>query len=433
MIFRAGLRSLLAPLEAGELEAGPVARGTPAVFRVEGKEPRVELGEARAAGRTTALGRKHRLAYRRLALHESIQRRDQVHDPLAEVKGARQCLAHHGFALRANAQVSHRQLNGVLLEAREARPLAGGQKRAVDAQVGVASCGGPLGEVGVVALAVHHQRGEQPDMLSAEVSQHARRDGFEALGLDRHVTLRAVLGAELHIEQAQEMVELGERGDRALAAAAAGALLDRDGGRNAENRVHVGLRRRLHELARVGVQGFEVASLPFREQDIERQRGLAGAGDAGDHRELLPRDLDIDRLEVVFAGVVDGDVISSASCHGARRGRRLGGEQSGRARAAIQRFLILAQCLARVRPRVRHDLRRNAHCDDLAACLTALRSEVDDPVARPDDVEVVLDHHQRVAGRDQAAERSEQLRDVIEMQARGGLVEQEQGRLTRVG
>ena len=65
--------------------------------------------------------------------------------------------------------------------------------------------------------------------------------------------------------------------------------------------------------------------------------------------------------------------------------------------------------------------------DDLAARVAAFRAEVDDPVGGADHVEVVLDHDQRMAGVDQPAEGLQQLRDVVEVQAGGGFVEQEQG------
>ncbi len=64
--------------------------------------------------------------------------------------------------------------------------------------------------------------------------------------------------------------------------------------------------------------------------------------------------------------------------------------------------------------------------DQRAAGVAALGAEVDDPVGGADHVEVVLDHHQRVPGGEQPAERLEQLGDVVEMQAGGRLVEQEQ-------
>ncbi len=68
---------------------------------------------------------------------------------------------------------------------------------------------------------------------------------------------------------------------------------------------------------------------------------------------------------------------------------------------------------------------------DLAAGVAALRAQVDQPVAGADHVEVVLDHHQRMADRDEAAEGGEELGHVVEVQARGGLVEQEEARPRR--
>ena len=82
----------------------------------------------------------------------------------------------------------------------------------------------------------------------------------------------AVLHAELDVQQAQEVPDLGGRADRALAPAARQPLLDRHRRRDAVDRVHLGPARRLHDAARIGVQRFEVAALAFVEQDVEGQR-----------------------------------------------------------------------------------------------------------------------------------------------------------------
>jgi hypothetical protein len=65
--------------------------------------------------------------------------------------------------------------------------------------------------------------------------------------------------------------------------------------------------------------------------------------------------------------------------------------------------------------------------------VAAFGAQVDQPVAGAHHVEVVLDHDQRVAGVQQLAQRAHQLGDVVEVQAGGRLVEQEQLALARRG
>src|SRR5258706_5007870 len=86
------------------------------------------------------------------------------------------------------------------------------------------------------SLPVDDERGEQADALPLVFAQEACRDRVLALRLDRHLAVGAVLEPELDVEQPQEVVDLGQRRDRALASAAAGALLDRDRRRNAGDR-----------------------------------------------------------------------------------------------------------------------------------------------------------------------------------------------------
>ena len=76
--------------------------------------------------------------------------------------------------------------------------------------------------------------------------------------------------------------------------------------------------------------------------------------------------------------------------------RRLGVASSGHARA---RGADSGRCTTAAH---RRDLLRRAGRDELAALVAALRPEVDHPVGRLDDVEVVLDDDDRVAALDQA-------------------------------
>ena len=75
---------------------------------------------------------------------------------------------------------------------------------------------------------------------------------------------------------------------------------------------------------------------------------------------------------------------------------------------------------------MRAHLVRRAGADDFPARIAAFRTEIDDPVRGADHVEIVLDHHHRMPGDDELAQGGEQLGDVVEMQAGGGFVEQEQ-------
>jgi len=91
-----------------------------------------------------------------------------------------------------------------------------------------------------------------------------------------------------------------------------------------------------------------------------------------------------------------------------------------------ERLGVLAQGGTGVRARVRAHRLGRAFDHDRAAAFAALGAEVDDPVRGGDHVEVVLDHDQRMPGLQQLVEGAEQLGDVLEVQAGGGLVEEEE-------
>ena len=256
-------------------------------------------------------------------------------------------------------------------------------------------------------------------------------------GVTGNVAVGAVLHAELHVQQAQEVVELGQRRHRRLAAAARGALLDRHRRRDAVDRVDVRAAGGLHDGARVRVQRLEVAPLAFVEEDVERQRRLARARDPGDHREGLARDLDVDRLQVVLARVDDLDRRrgSRAAAPAVARprvgvggaGPRVRGGRLVDARPLVrQRGPVRLQFAPGVRALVADQVVRRADGHDFAAAVAAFRAEVDQPVGRGHHVHVVLDDHERVPGGEQLAEGAHQPGDVVEVQAGRRLVEQEQ-------
>ena len=73
------------------------------------------------------------------------------------------------------------------------------------------------------------------------------------------------------------------------------------------------------------------------------------------------------------------------------------------------------------------DLFRGAGGDDAAAAVAAFGAEVDDVVGGFDDLQIVLDDNDGVAGVDQSVEDFEEFADVFEMQAGGGLIQDVEG------
>ena len=61
-----------------------------------------------------------------------------------------------------------------------------------------------------------------------------------------------------------------------------------------------------------------------------------------------------------------------------------------------------------------------------AAAVAAFGTQVDDPVRRADHIEVVFDDDERVTGGQQLAQGAHEARDVLEVQAGGGFIEQQQ-------
>jgi hypothetical protein len=78
-------------------------------------------------------------------------------------------------------------------------------------------------------------------------------------------------------------------------------------------------------------------------------------------------------------------------------------------------------------PFTRRHLFGCAGSDEFPTALARVGAEIDDPVGAFDDVEVVLDDEDAMAGVHEALEDLEQHAHVVEVQAGGRLVEEEEG------
>ena len=62
------------------------------------------------------------------------------------------------------------------------------------------------------------------------------------------------------------------------------------------------------KLPGVRRERFHVSSLPFGKDRVERKAALARSRDARDDSQRIPRDADVEVLQIVFASAADDDV-----------------------------------------------------------------------------------------------------------------------------
>src|SRR5262245_44345135 len=165
-------------------------------------------------------------------------------------------------------------------------------------------------ELLVLALAAAHDRCQHEQPGARRLGQHAIDHLLHGLGRDDPAALRAVRHAVAREQHAEVVVDLGHGADRRARVLRGGLLLDRDGGREALDRVHLGLLHLLEALARVGGQRFDVPALGFGVDGVEGERRFARAREPGDHDQLVARDLEVDVLEIVLAGPSDDDPVT---------------------------------------------------------------------------------------------------------------------------
>jgi hypothetical protein len=133
-------------------------------------------------------------------------------------------------------------------------------------------------------------------------------DLLDALARDLAPARGAVRMADAGEQQAQVVVDLGDRADRRSRVSAGALLVDRDRRAQAVDLVDVRLLHLAQELARIGGQALDVAALALGVDRVEGEAALARAGQAGDHDQPVARHGHRDVLEVVLAGPANDEL-----------------------------------------------------------------------------------------------------------------------------
>ena len=175
----------------------------------------------------------------------------------------------------------------------------------------------------------HRDRETDVDARLAGRGGALRGIGVDAFGrVPTHglAAIPAVQGGRAREQQLQVIVELGHRADRGARGAHRVGLIDGDGRRNAVDAIHRRLVHAIQELARVGREGLDVATLALGVQRVEHQRGLARARDTRDHHQLVQRNVEREVLQVVLPRAVHTDAgMRRRTCARAFAGATLAG------------------------------------------------------------------------------------------------------------
>ena len=167
----------------------------------------------------------------------------------------------------------------------------------------------------VLALAPLHDRGEEHEPGALGQGQDLVHHLAHGLGREHRAVGGAVWLAGAGVEESQIIVYLGGGPDRGAGVVGGGLLLDGDRRRQPFDGIDIRFLHHRQELPRIGRQGLDIAALALGIDGIEGERGLPRAGQPGDDDEPVPRQVEVDVLEIVGPGTPDADGV-----HGAQAG-----------------------------------------------------------------------------------------------------------------
>ena len=202
-------------------------------------------------------------------------------------------------------------LDGVLAVLRQIEPgrFVDVEHVAVDAHADEPLPPDLLQDALVLPFAIADDRGQDHQPRAVRQRQDLLRHLLHGLGDDGPAALRAVGMTDAGEKEAQVIVDFGDGADRRAGVAAGPLLVDRDGRGEPVDVVDVRLLHLPEELAGVGGETFDVATLPFGENGVEGQRALARPGKPGEDDELVTRDVDVDVLEIVLPGAANANPV----------------------------------------------------------------------------------------------------------------------------
>ncbi len=266
---------------------------------VERERPRLELLEGEPVPMAGQV-----LAERALPVGVGVVEVHELqHDEAAgQAEGGLHRVGEAATRLRLDGESVDDHLDRVLLLLLEDGDVVEPQHDPVDPHPGVALGHELAEEVGVLALALAHHRRQDLEPGSGGQLEHLVDDLLRRLAGDDVAADRAVRDPDARVQQAQVVVDLGDGAHGRPRVAGGGLLVDRHRRGQALDEVDVGLVHLAEELAGVGRQALHVPALALGEDRVEGEARLAGPGEAGEHDQGIPGQVEGHVLEVVLAG-----------------------------------------------------------------------------------------------------------------------------------
>ena len=148
-------------------------------------------------------------------------------------------------------------------------------------------------------------RGEDRHAGVRRIREDRLQHHVDRLGLDLLPALGAVGNADPGEEEPEMVVDLRHRPHGGTGVVGGRPLLDRDRRGEPLDRFHVRFVHLADELPGVGGERLHIAPLPLGVDGVEGKRRFPGTADAGDDDKAVPRDIQVDVLEVVLCGALD--------------------------------------------------------------------------------------------------------------------------------
>ena len=297
-----------------DVGAEPLAVRARAVRRVEREGARRHLGHA-----DTAIDAGQPAGEQPVALLERVD----DDDVLGEFQGGLDRLGQPPLHAAAHDEAIHDHFDRVVAPPVKRDVVLERRELAVDARLGEAAPAQVRQLLLELPLTAADDRRQHVNTGVLRIEHHHVDDALERLAGDFLAAVRAVRDADAREEQTQVVVDFRDGPDGRARVRAGGLLFDRDGGREAVDQVDVWLLHLLEKLAGIRGQRLDVASLPFGVDGVERERRLARTRQAGDDHQLVPRQVDVDVLQVMDTRAANRDpVVRHAASAGKKRDYR---------------------------------------------------------------------------------------------------------------